>query len=109
MRSRGAVAPPTDGERKTELSKVPQEVLSALQGDGLTQRVGKITAICDFAGEEQSTFFFRDSDDPNWYVWFPMTEEMHPTIISILENKNFVTIILVDDRNNLNRLLVYRV
>jgi len=38
-----------------------------------------------------------------------MTEEMHPTIISILENKNFVTIILVDDRNNLNRLLVYRV
>jgi len=93
----------------TELSKVPQEFLSSLTSDGLTSKVGKITGICDFAGSGQSTFFFRASDDPSWYAWFPMTKEMHPTIISILENKNFVTIVFVDDKNNLDQLVVYSV
>ncbi|MDQ0315269.1 hypothetical protein [Amorphus orientalis] len=91
----------------TELSKIPQELLSSLEIDGLTQRVGKITAICDFPSSEGSTFFFRDSDDPSWYVWFPMTREMHPTILSILENPDYRTLVLIDGAGKLNRLLVY--
>ncbi|MEP3667871.1 MAG: hypothetical protein ABJN42_14200 [Roseibium sp.] len=86
---------------------MPKDLVSKLEVDGLTSKVGKVTAICDFADGSPSTLFFRESNDPNYYAWFPMTAEMHATVISKLNDQDHLAGIYVDAQNKLNRLIFY--
>ncbi len=88
--------------------KIPEEFKTLAAEDGVIQKYGKFTAICDFP-DGSSTGFFTASDDPDWYVWFGITAEMRQTVLAAVDNSALGAWVMVKEHEPtvLLRMIVY--